>query len=203
MTKRIPIHQRNYITEAFDEGDVRMRVSGRLVDNKPQGLCLEDGSDLVIHDMSIDLLIDPPSFTIVDVENHMSTRPYAQCEEILDSYKALIGLSVTRGYGNRVKKLFGGPNGCSHMGALLLAMGPVAIQASWSLVNLHESLESRLNKVDNDHDRERRLQLNMNTCHVWKEEGQHIQLIKIGKRAPLPGWESDRLMSLGIEEPKL
>jgi|TARA_B110000881_G_C18591449_1_gene528255 hypothetical protein len=203
VTKRIPIHQRNYITEAFDEGDGRMRVSGRLVDNKPQGLCLDDGTDLVIHDMGIDLLIDPPSFTIVDVENHMSTRPYAQCEQILDSYKALIGLSVTRGYGNRVKKLFGGPNGCSHMGALLLAMGPVAIQASWSLVNLHESLESRLNKVDNDHDRERRLQLNMNTCHVWKEEGQHIQLIKLGKRAPLPDWESERLMELGVEVPKL
>ena len=85
MTKRIPIHQRNYITEAFDEGDGRMRVSGRLVDNKPQGLCLDDGTDLVIHDMGIDLLIDPPSFTIVDVENHMSKRPYDQCEKILDS----------------------------------------------------------------------------------------------------------------------
>jgi len=180
-----------------------MRVSGRLVDNKPQGLCLDDGTDLVIHDMSIDLLIDPPSFTIVDVENHMSTRPYEQCEQILDSYKALIGLSVTRGYGNRVKQLFGGPNGCSHMGALLLAMGPVAIQASWSLVNLHESLESRLNKSDDDQERERRLQLNMNTCHVWKEEGQHIQLIKLGKRAPLPDWESERLIGLGVEVPEL
>ena len=85
----------------------------------------------------------------------------------------------------------------------VLAMGPVAIQASWSLVNLHQSLESKLDTVDNDQDRERRLQMNMNTCHVWKEDGQHIQLIKMGRRAPLPDWESKRLVELGVEVPKL
>ena len=77
MSERIPIHQRSYETEAFDEGDGRMRVRGRLIDNKPQGLCLADGSDLVIHDMRIDLLVDPETFTIVAVENEMMVRPYS------------------------------------------------------------------------------------------------------------------------------
>ena len=67
MPERIAIHQRSYETEAFDEGDGRMRVRGRLTDNKPHGLCLADGNDLVIHDMCIDLLIDSTTFTTVAV----------------------------------------------------------------------------------------------------------------------------------------
>ena len=200
MPERISIHQRSYETEAFDEGDGRMRVRGRLTDNKPQGLCLSDGNDLVIHDMCIDLLVDPTTFTIVAVENEMMVRPYSNCEAILPDYQALVGLSITRGYSKQVKNLFGGPNGCSHMGALLLAMGPVAIQASWSLVNLNQPLESRLNNSDDPKDIERRLRLNMNSCHVWQEDGEHIELVKIGKWV-LPDWESDRLMSLGVEIP--
>ena len=200
VPERIAIHQRSYETEAFDEGDGRMRVRGRLIDNKPQGLCLSDGNDLVIHDMCIDLLVDPSTFTIIAVENEMMVRPYSNCEMILPNYQALVGLSITRGYSKQVKKLFGGPNGCSHMGALLQAMGPVAIQASWSLVNLHKPLESRLNNSDDPEDIDRRLRLNMNSCHVWHEDGEHIELVKVGKWV-LPDWESDRLTDLGVEIP--
>jgi len=200
VPERISIHQRSYETEAFDEGDGRMRVRGRLTDNKPQGLCLSDGNELVIHDMCIDLLVDPATFTIVAVENEMMVRPYSSCESILPDYQALVGLSITRGYSKQIKKLFGGPNGCSHMGALLQAMGPVAIQASWSLVNLHQPLESRLNNSDDPEDIDRRLRLNMNSCHVWQEDGEHIELVKIGKWV-LPDWESDRLTNLGVEIP--
>ena len=198
MPERIPIHQRSYETEAFDEGDGRMRVRGRLIDNKPQGLCLADGSDLVIHDMRIDLLVDPETFTIVAVENEMMVRPYSHCEVILPNYQALVGVSITRGYTSEIKKLFGGPNGCSHMGALLQAMGPVAVQATWSLVNLHKSPESRLDNSDDPEEQERRLRLNTNSCHVWQEDGEHIELIKKGEWV-LPDWESERLRSLGVE----
>ena len=103
MSERIPIHQRSYETEAFDEGDGRMRVRGRLIDNKPQGLCLADGSDLVIHDMRIDLLVDPETFTIVAVENEMMVRPYSHCEAILPNYQALVGVSITRATPRRSK----------------------------------------------------------------------------------------------------
>ncbi len=200
MPERIPIHQRSYETEAFDEGDGLMRVRGRLTDNKPQGLCMADGNDLVIHDMSIDLLVDPETFTIVAVENEMMVRPYSNCEMILPDYQALVGVSITRGYSSRVKKLFGGPNGCSHMGALLQAMGPVAVQASWSLINLHKSLESRLDKTDDPEEQDRRLRLNMNSCHVWQEGGEHIELIKKGDWV-LPDWEATRLQTLGVDIP--
>lgn len=200
MPERIPIHQRSYETEAFDEGDGRMRVRGRLTDNKPQGLCLADGNDLVIHDMRIDLLVDPQTFTIVAVENEMMVRAYSNCEAILPNYQALVGVSITRGYSSRVKKLFGGPNGCSHMSALLQAMGPVAVQATWSFLSLHESLESRLNRSDDPEDRERKLRMMVNSCHVWQEEGEHVEIIRKGKWIRTD-WESQRLQTLGVDIP--
>jgi len=200
VPERIPIHQRSYETEAFDEGDGRMRVRGRLTDNKPQGLCLADGNDLVIHDMRIDLLVDPQTFTIVAVENEMMVRAYSNCEAILPNYQALVGVSITRGYSSRVKKLFGGPNGCSHMSALLQAMGPVAVQATWSFLSLHESLESRLNRSDDPEDRERKLRMMVNSCHVWQEEGEHVEIIRKGKWIRTD-WESQRLQTLGVDIP--
>jgi hypothetical protein len=200
VPERIPIHQRSYETEAFDEGDGRMRVRGRLTDNKPQGLCLADGNDLVIHDMCIDLLVDPQTFTIVAVENEMMVRAYSNCEAILPNYQALVGVSITRGYSSRVKKLFGGPNGCSHMSALLQAMGPVAVQATWSFLSLHESLESRLNRSDDPEERERKLRMMVNSCHVWQEEGEHVEIIRKGNWMRTD-WESQRLQTLGVDIP--
>ena len=43
MSSPISIHQRSYETEAFDEGDGSMRIVGRLIDTKPNGLGLADG----------------------------------------------------------------------------------------------------------------------------------------------------------------
>jgi len=193
----IPIHQRSYHTEAFAEPDGLMRVYGRLTDTKPHGLCLADGTPLVIHDMAVDLYVQPETFEIVRVEADMHVQPYDICSHILESYQKLVGLSIARGYSRKVKELFGGPSGCAHVGALLIAMGPVAIQASWSLVNLHEEPADFVADDLDEAERERRLRMNVNTCHVWREDGEHIAAIRRGERANTPDWHQSRIESLG------
>lgn len=195
----IPIHQRSYDCEAFDEGDGRMRVRGRLVDNKPTGLGLADGQPLVIHDMVLDLIVSVPDFTIVEVEATMNVRPYGLCTDILDDYQKLVGLSITRGYARKVRELFGGPGGCSHIGALLQALGPVAIQASWSLVDLHQDPAARLESDDDPEARAQRLKMNANTCHVWAEGGPQLTAVEIGGEPLRPEWEVQRLRDLGVD----
>lgn len=196
------IHRRTYDCEAFTEGDDTLRVRGHLVDSKPHGLCLADGRRLVIHEMTIDLIVAAASFEILDVQNSMEISPYRACSGILVDYRQLIGSSITRGYTHRVREMFGGPKGCSHMGALLQAMGPVAIQASWSLANLHLQPEDRLSDgVLDPVERERRLRLNLNTCHVWAEDSEQMALVAIGRTPKRPGWEVDRLRSLGVDVP--
>ncbi len=193
------IHQRSYDCEAFDEGDGRMRVRGRLIDNKPHGLGLADGQPLVIHDMEIDLIVLVPSFVIEAVEATMNVHPYRSCTDILVDYQQLVGLSITRGYARKVRALFGGPGGCSHVGALLQALGPVAVQASWSLTTLHDDPAARLVDDGDAESRERRLRMNTNTCHVWAENGPQFAAVELGHSPARPAWETDRLRALGLD----
>lgn len=193
------IHRRNYDCEVFEESEGLMRVRGHLNDTKPLGLGLVDGEPLEVHDMTIDLLVTVPGFEIIDVESRMDTHPYLSCTSVLGDYRQLIGTSITRGYSRRVKELFGGPNGCSHMGALLQALGPVAIQASWSLITLHEDPADRADQEIDQAERERRVQMNTNTCHVWAEDGEQLRAVASGGTPRRPAWEQDRLIQLGVD----
>lgn len=192
MSVPISIHQRNYETEAFAEADGTMRVVGRLVDTKPSGLSTADGEPLVIHDMTIELFVAMPSFEIVDVRTQMDVHPYDQCTAILDSYRQLIGVSIARGYSRKIHELFGRVNGCSHMGALLVALGPVAIQASWSMSRLDADPLELIADIDSG-EIDRQLGMNLNTCHVWSEDGTQIAFLKKGERPVRPHWETERL----------
>jgi len=198
MGTPISIHQRSYETEAFDEGDGTMRIVGRLVDTKPHGLGLADGEPLVIHDMVVDMVVKGETFEILDITTTMNVHPYDQCTGVLSSYQQLVGLSIARGYTRKVKELFGGPMGCSHVGALLIALAPVAIQASWGMARLHDDPAVWSTLEIDPEDAERRLRLNTNTCHVWHEDGDQIARLNRGEEAERPHWEAVRLKKLGL-----
>lgn len=199
MSRRLNIHNRTYQTEAFAEDDGRLRVAGRLTDVKPMGLGPEDGEPMVIHDMSLELLIELPGFDIVDVTSEMHTHPYGLCTAILPDYRALVGLSVARGFTHEVRRLFGGPSGCSHLTALLQAMAPVAVQASWSLLSLDQPLaEQAAGPAGDDAERARRVRMNTNTCHVWREGGEHLEAVLSGDGDARPDWMRERFQQLGF-----
>ncbi|MDH4363091.1 MAG: DUF2889 domain-containing protein [Acidimicrobiia bacterium] len=193
------IHRRVYNCEAFEDGPDRMRVRGHLNDTKPLGLGLADGEPMVIHDMSIELIVTLPTFTIVDVIAQMHVHPYDICPAVLADYRQLIGRSVTRGYSKAVRELFGGPQGCSHLGALLQAMGPVAVQASWGMATLNEPPGAAFQNEDGEADRQRRLAMNVNTCHVWAEDGPHMKAVMAGDNSGRPEWLTKRLVKLGVD----
>lgn len=199
MSTPISIHQRTYETEAFDEGDGTMRLVGRLVDTKPHGLGLADGEPITIHDMTVEMIVHGDTFEILDVRPAMDVHPYGHCTAILDSYRQLVGESIARGYSRKVKELFGGPNGCSHIGALLIALGPVAIQASWGRAQLHSDPSEYGQDEFDAADVERQLRFNENTCHVWSSEGTQIALLRRGEKPARPGWMTDRLAKLGVD----
>ena len=190
-----PIYHRSIDCQLFEEGEGRIRVQGRLVDNRPQGLGRFDGEPLEIHNMVIDLVVTLPGFEIVAVETHMDTHPYQLCPNVLGDYQELVGVTIARGFTKRVRELFGGPGGCSHLGALLQAMGPAAIQAGWSMVSFDDDLDQQsLDQVDPE--RAKRMTTNINTCHVWAEGGETMAAAKSGTSQILPGWEIERLKKL-------
>jgi hypothetical protein len=204
------LHTRNYDVASYRESDTLLRIRGKVQDVKPAGLYIEGDPDpMTIHQMVVDLVVELPSMRIVDAGVVMETHPHAECTAVVDHYEKLIGLSIARGFTHRVRELFGGPRGCTHTTALLQAMAPVAIQSLWSMLTADDSTASAGESATEGEtpvaigskpaapDRRERMRFNLNTCHVWAEDGPMFSLIDRGEDPPLPIWAEERLQRLG------
>lgn len=182
------LHDREYRVRSYlleVEGGRHLLLRGAVRDQKPAGLYLADDPDpLTIHHMQVELEVDFPSMEIVAANVLFETHPHTECVSIVDHYGKLVGLSIARGFNNRVRELFGGPRGCTHTTALLLAMAPVAIQSIWSM-SMNDGLRGDLGGSDGERtvtaeDRERMMKPNLNSCHVWDEAGPVVTGVRAG-----------------------
>jgi hypothetical protein len=137
---------------------------------------------------------------------HLETHPHDECPRIEPRYGELVGLSIARGFTQRVRELFGGPRGCTHTTALLQAMAPVAIQSTWSMRALIARAAGGGGEPVGPPRRmtaeERRdaLRSNLGTCHVWDPEGEVVARIEAGEDIPPPLWAVERLRELGRDD---
>ena len=203
------LHQRTYLVRSYREPDGRLRIRGAVQDIKPAGLYIDGDPDpLEVHHMVVDLVIEFPSLQIVDANVVMETHPHTQCVRIEDHYRNLVGLSIARGFTHKVRELFGGPRGCTHTTALLQAMAPVAVQSMWSLqVPARRAAEAGATGPDGravapprrmtEEDRRAMFRFNLNTCHVWAEDGEMVAEVLEGRDVPPPIWAEERLLALG------
>ena len=193
------IHNRNYDVNSYQVDDNTMLVRGTVHDQKPAGLYVSgDPEPLSIHLMTVDLTIEFPTLKIINVETSMDVTPHLHCTDITEDYKKLIGISIARGFSRQVKNLFGGPQGCTHIGALLQAMAPVVVQSMWSMRKAGTG-ESPLrdSEATSREERKASMAFNLNSCHVWDEEGQMAQDALDGKEVAKPLWIVNRLQKLG------
>ncbi len=197
------IHERAYDVTSYVEAPDRIRLRGSVRDDKPPGLYIEDDPEpLTIHHMVVELSVQVPSMEIVDADVIFDVHPHGRCPRIVEHYDRLIGLSIARGFTHRVRELFGGPRGCTHTTALLQAMAPVAIQSLWSL-RMHEARRNNggepvaAPRALSPEERAARLASNINTCHVWAEDGDMVAEIEAGAEMEIPHWIVDRMRELG------
>ncbi len=198
------LHTRRYDVDSYRDGPDRIRLRGSVRDQKPPGLYVADDPDpLTIHHMVVDLTVEMDGMEIVAAEVVFETHPHDTCPTVTDHYRHLVGLSIARGFTHRVRELFGGPRGCTHTTALLQAMAPVAIQSIWSArgaagTGSEAGAEpvAPPRRLDPD-ERWERFRFNLNTCHVWAEDGAMVARAKAGEEIPAPRWIVDRLDSLG------
>jgi hypothetical protein len=196
------IHERAYVVRAYRKGVDTLVLRGAVRDQKPPGLYLaEDPEPLTVHHMVVDLHVAVPSLEIVGANAVLETHPHAACPRIEDHYGNLVGLSIARGFTHRVRELFGGPRGCTHTTALLQAMAPVAIQSMWSfrVAAARESGETGRGAFGDEESRERGLAMNLNTCHIWAEDGEQVRRVRNGEPMEVPVWIVRRLEKLGID----
>jgi hypothetical protein len=121
--------------------------------------------------MSIRLLVNCSNLLIEDVDVVLASVPREVCRETIECLAPIKGLTVTKGFTLKVKKLAGGRKGCTHLMELLMAMAPAAFQG-------FAAFQSRKSSgIDQDHARMMAKYL-VNTCHAWREEGPFVEAFR-------------------------
>ena len=130
-TPRELLHRRSIEIRGYKRGDGLYDVEAHLVDTKPHDFKLAAGvrpAGEPIHGMWLRITVDR-TLTIVDAEAAMDAMPYVDhCGAIVPAYRALVGLAIRPGYTQRVKELFGGVRGCTHITELAGSLATAAFQ---------------------------------------------------------------------------
>ena len=181
------IHTRRYETRVYRLSKDELLVRGAVSDMKPPGLyVVGDPEPMEIHQMQLELRVALRGLEIREAKVVFETHPHSECPLIAVAYEKLVGVSIARGFNRKVRELFGGDRGCTHTNALLQAMAPAVVQATWS-VSIHDSRQTgtRVGLHDSP-DRAKRIAANTNTCHVWSEHGPHVAALHRGERSGFP-----------------
>lgn len=196
------LHTRSYEVRVYRLSREELLVRGAVSDMKPPGLyVVGDDRSMEIHQMQLELRVALPDLEIRQAGVVFETHPHSACPLIAKDYEKLVGLSIARGFNRRIRDLFGGERGCTHTNALLQAMAPAVIQATWS-VSIRDGRESgRRVGLHNSTDRERQIVANTNTCHVWHQGGEHVAALRRGEQSDFPPIPvRERLRELGLDE---
>ena len=196
------LHDREYRVRAFRKADDVILIRGAVRDQKPPGLYLDtDPNPLTIHHMQIDLEIAFPTLEIIGAKVGIEVHPNAECPSIERHYDKLVGLSIARGFTHKVRELFGGPRGCTHTTALLQAMAPVAIQCIWSMRASSARRDGSTADPAQMTPEQRRMswQMNLNTSHVWAEDGPQVTKLEAGGDFEPPILAVERMVELGLK----
>jgi len=190
------VHDRCYEIRVYRTDD-GLLARGAVRDQKPPGLYIEGDPDpLDIHHMVIELAVAVPELTITAVRLDFETHPHESCPSVAGAYQQLVGSSIARGFTHRVRELFGGPRGCTHVVALLQALAPAVVQATWSLVLVQQRAMAASGETA-DELRAEKFAANVDTCHIWADDGPHVAALRAGETPGPPLPVRERLVELG------
>jgi len=125
------IHRRSISIEGFRRSDGLYEVEARLVDVKDVTAELAEGPRAPgepIHDMKVRITFDR-TLTIVEAVAVTDEMPYhGACERINPAYAALKGVRMKPGFTAKLREMFGGIAGCTHITELVGNMATAAYQ---------------------------------------------------------------------------
>lgn len=164
------VHARNIEITVYPHGEGKLILEGVLKDERTGKSHLMTGDTRppgILHHMIVRMVVAGPDLVIEDIEAELPQTPREACRETEDSLRPIVGMSISAGFTHRVKTALGGPAGCSHLTALLLAMAPAAVQGFWS--NL---VRTPYNPADYS---EKAMAVVLDTCRVWRSDGPLVK----------------------------
>lgn len=175
LIREAPVHERKLEIRTYPLEDNRVIVEGWLRDERLLPGYHWDGRPRppnLVHFMGVRLLLGDWPLTIHGAEAEMPTVPHELCPTVADSIKKLVGLSITSGYSNQVRRRLGGVKGCSHLTHLVLAMGPAVLHGFWA-----QQTRQPL-PVPGSFEEVPGLPYLINSCRLWKEDGPLLKQIR-------------------------
>jgi hypothetical protein len=173
-SRRKKVHARNIEVTTYAYDEQRIIVEGLLKDERFQESHVITGETFpggVVHHMAIRLLVNCSNLLIEDIDIDLMSVPREACRETIGCLAPIKGLTITKGFTAKVKKLAGRDKGCSHLVELILAMAPAAFQG----FGAHQS--QKPSNFYSDH-AQMIVQYLVDTCHVWREDGPLVELLK-------------------------
>ena len=124
---------------------------------------------------ALEFRLEVPSFTILEARADLAGMPFAGCPATVVGASRLEGLSIAKGFTGAALDRIGGPAGCAHLAALVIAVTPVIPQASGALAgHLRLSAEEKL--------RNRAGGPQVDSCHMWRADGPLVSLERSPRR---------------------
>jgi len=164
------LHQRTVQCQGYQRDDGLWDIEGRMTDIKTYAFPNEDRGGAIhagepLHDMWIRLTVDD-DFLIHDAEARTDSSPFGLCPEITGRYRQLIGVRIGPGWSLKLRELFSGVNGCTHMTELL---GPVATTVFQTVYG------QRYDQEDAKPAAERTPPPVLNTCHALASDSPVVK----------------------------
>ena len=164
------LHKRVVQCWGYRREDGLWDIEGRLVDTKTYPFPNEDRGGAIqagepLHDLWIRLTVDSQCL-IQAVEACTDGSPFALCPAIASRYQELVGVRIGPGWSLKLKELFGGTSGCTHMTELL---GPVATTFFQTLYG------QRYDEEDAKPAAARRPPPVLNTCHALASDSPVVK----------------------------
>jgi Protein of unknown function (DUF2889) len=128
---RQSLHHRAISAMGYKRVDGLYEVEVTLRDTKDIPIALFSGQRAAgepIHEMWLRITYDT-SLTIRDAEAATDAMPYVGiCHTVAPKYRELVGLSMRPGFTERVRELFGGVRGCTHLTDMIAVAATTAFQ---------------------------------------------------------------------------
>lgn len=174
---RDPIHTRTVTCRGYRRQDGLWDIDGHMTDvktysfeNKWRG---EITPGVPLHEMWMRITVDD-RLVIHAAEAVTDHAPFEPCAAIAPAFTQLKGLRIASGFTAKVKELFGGVQGCTHLVELL---GPMATTAFQTIVPLvHEKrLEPKPDSDLTGPASPRKPPTLLNSCHGFSSAGEVVR----------------------------
>lgn len=130
-------HTREVVCRGYEREDGLWEIEGSLLDTKTYPFHTVHRGHIPagegIHRMTLHLTVDD-ELVIRDAWTRTEQSPYRVCGGVNAAYEGLIGLRIGPGFTRRVKEMFAGVKGCTHLTELLGPVATTAFQTIWPLL---------------------------------------------------------------------